>query len=107
MKSLILSAVAILALSMPALAAEDQAQHIDELAQAVLEGDGTALGGLYNVATDEDTDPACRRYADTALAAFVLIDAAVIYPQSASLKLLFDFAMDALPVIRNDCRLAI
>jgi hypothetical protein len=70
-------------------------------------GEPAALDAVYEIVVDPVTLPKCRQYADASLTALLLTVVAQEYPDSASLRLLFEYTIEAAMVFRNDCLLAI
>ena len=99
--------------STPVLASATHIETVDDILQAALDARSTgtgydaALDEVYAVATDAQVPKACALYADTALTGLLLIDLGDRYPDTFSIRTFFDFVMEALPVMRNDCLLAI
>jgi len=114
MKRLALAIVTVAFLvSTPVLASATHIETVDDILQAALDARSTgtgydaALDEVYAVATDAQVPKACALYADTALTGLLLIDLGDRYPDTFAIRTLFDFVMEALPVMRNDCLLAI
>ena len=103
--------VALLAAPISVTASEQDMLVVDDAVTAVVEqqraGTDIDLAPVYDIVADPVTKPACRRYADAALAAFVLVGHGYTYPQSAALQTLFDYSIEAATIYRNDCLLAI
>jgi len=115
-RSLLLAQTVILAVALtasPVHASKNHVETVDDILQAALDarlagiGYEAALDEIYAVATDAQVPKACAIYADTALTGLLLIDLEARYPETFSIKTLFGFVMEALPVMRNDCLLAI
>jgi len=115
-RSLLLAQTVILAVALtasPVHASKNHVETVDDILQAALDarsagtGYDAALDEVYAAATDAQAPKACAIYADTALTGLLLIDLGDRYPDTFAIRTLFDFVMEALPVMRNDCLLAI
>lgn len=96
--------LALALLPAPALASDADIEAIDDAIAAA----GTDAGAsLYAISTDPDALPACRDYADRVLVVMALIGLGWTFPESPTIKQLYDLVAPALPVYRNDCLLAI
>jgi hypothetical protein len=109
MRAAILAAVATLALAAPAAASEADVEVIDAVIQAAIDErvDTFDLDPIYAVVADADTLPRCREYADLALVAMASVNLAEAYPESQMVQTVYGYAMEAVPVARNNCLLAI
>ena len=90
------------------------ATHVEAVEDAIAaaialyaEDPAQAKADLYALATDADIPEACAQWADVNLAAIVVIEGGVDFPDSWALRPLFDFTLKAIPVFRNDCLLAL
>lgn len=107
--SLVLALIAALALTAPV-----GASHVENIEEAINEALATypedpvaAKAALYAIATDPDIPPKCAQWADVNLAGLVLIDGQKEHMDSWAISVLFNFVLEALPVIQNDCLLAL
>ena len=62
---------------------------------------------LYDLATNPDIPESCAMWADVNLAALVLIDGSQAYAESWALRTLFEWTLEAIPIMRNDCVIAL
>jgi len=105
--------LAILLLASPAAASQVGHDAVTEVVDAAVAAENGSIAyveakdELYSIAADEQVLPACRTYADTALVAFLLIDAKTLYPRAQSLDALFAVTMQRLATVANDCLLAV
>ena len=104
---IILAAVAALFLVTPTTLAESVQDMIQDAVAMYETNPDASKDALYSLATDATIPEACARWADASLAAVVLVDAGVPYPDSWAVRTLFDFTLEAIPAFRNDCILAI
>ena len=102
-------ALLVVLLVMPATAtvAESVDDLIDDAVQLYTTDPIAAKDALYSIATDATIPEACAQWADANLAAMVMIDAGQVYPDSWAVRRIFEWALEAIPVLRNDCVIAI
>lgn len=93
---------------------DSYAGHVEHIEDYIIEAIDTyatdpvaAKEALYSLATDPDIPEACALWADANLAALVLIDSAQPYGDSWALYTMFEWSIEAIPVFRNDCLLAL
>lgn len=105
----------VLLLASPVLGSEEDVAYIEEVthvaAASYLENDFAtfedAKAELYAAYLDPATPEGCRQWIDAVVIAIEIAELQAIYPESEAQPILFGFMVEALPIFRNDCLLAI
>lgn len=66
-----------------------------------------AKDDLYALAVDDGIPESCAMWADINLSALLLIEDAMEFPDSWAVQTLFGWTLQAIPIAKNDCILAL